>query len=166
MSLSYLISCSGHISFTIHNYYFINMTAISGKLVFSSNLNLCNLKSNSHYTVQFKENIWQGLDGTLNPNQGGIFKGFFCSGGMGRKYTFQYQQLLNFADVTIFCRKSAFFVEISTFTQSNSMRAVLETFQFCFQFLKDKRLLLIEMKVLKVLIKVFLYNFKLLFLEL
>ena len=34
---------------------------------------------------------------------------------------------------------SAFFDKNNTFTQSNSMRAVLEIFQFCFQFLEDKK---------------------------
>ena len=51
-----------------------------------------------------------------------------------RKYTFQYQGLLNFPDVTIFFQNSAFFGQnstfgqYSTFTQSNSVRAVLEIF--------------------------------------
>ena len=66
-----------------------------------------------------------------------------------RKYIFQYQGSLNFADVSIFCKKSAFFGQISTFTQSNSVRAVLEIFQFCFQFLQDKRLLLMKIYVLQ-----------------
>ena len=61
-----------------------------------------------------------------------------------RKYTFQCLGPLNFADVSIFCKKLAFFVQKSTFTQSNSVRAVLEVFQFCFQFLYDKRLLLLK----------------------
>ena len=34
----------------------------------------------------------------------------------------------NFADVSIFCKKLAFFVQKNTFTQSNSVRAVLEVF--------------------------------------
>ena len=45
-----------------------------------------------------------------------------------RKYTFWYQGLLNFADVSIFCQKLAFFGQTSTFTQSNSMTAVFEIF--------------------------------------
>ena len=45
-----------------------------------------------------------------------------------RKYTFQYQGPLNFADVSIFCKKSAFFGKNSTFTQSKSVRAVLDIF--------------------------------------
>ena len=44
------------------------------------------------------------------------------------KYTFQYLDPLNSADVSIFCKKSAFFGNNSTFTQSNSVRAVLEIF--------------------------------------
>ena len=51
-----------------------------------------------------------------------------------RKYTFQCLGPLNFADVSIFCKKLAFFVQKSSFIQSNSVRAVLEIFQFCFQF--------------------------------
>ena len=46
-------------------------------------------------------------------------------------------------------KKSVFFGQISTFTQSNSVRAVLEIFQFCFQFLQDKRLLLMKIYVLQ-----------------
>ena len=45
-----------------------------------------------------------------------------------RKCTFWYQGLLNFADVSIFCKKSVFFSQNSTFTQSNSVRALLEIF--------------------------------------
>ena len=39
-----------------------------------------------------------------------------------------FSTLLNFADFSFFCKKIAFFVQKSTFTQSNSVRAVLETF--------------------------------------
>ena len=47
-----------------------------------------------------------------------------------RKHYFQFQEPLHFADVSrFFCCKS------SNFTQSNSMRAVLEIFWSCFQFL-------------------------------
>ena len=55
------------------------------------------------------------------------------------KYTFSYQDLVNqdFLKVTFFGKSSAF-------TQSISMRAVLEIFQFCFQFLQDKFLLLMN----------------------
>ena len=45
---------------------------------------------------------------------------------------------LNFADVSLlffFFKKSVFFGKNSTFTQSNSMTAVLEIFEFYFQFL-------------------------------
>ena len=45
-----------------------------------------------------------------------------------RKFTFQYQDFLNFADVSTFCKKSVFFGKNSTFTQSNIVRAVLESF--------------------------------------
>ena len=50
-----------------------------------------------------------------------------------------------------FCKKLTFFLQKSTFTQSNSVRAVLEMFQFCFQFLQDKRLLLLETQLLQTL---------------
>ena len=62
-----------------------------------------------------------------------------------RKYTFPYQNLLNFADACIFLQKINIFGKNSTFTQSNSMRAVLEIIYFCFQFLQDKSLLLMKM---------------------
>ena len=42
-----------------------------------------------------------------------------------RHQHFRYQ---NFADISIFCKKTAFFGKNSTFTQSNSVRAVLEIF--------------------------------------
>ena len=46
-----------------------------------------------------------------------------------RKYTFQYQEPLNFVDVSIFLQKfSAFFGKNNTFTQSDSVRALLEIF--------------------------------------
>ena len=48
-----------------------------------------------------------------------------------RKYTFQYQRPLYFADVSIFfffLQKMVFFGRNSTFTQSDSVRVVLETF--------------------------------------
>ena len=51
-----------------------------------------------------------------------------------RKYTFQYQALLNFADVSIFLQKKQHFGKNSTFTQSNSVRAVLEIFSSVFRF--------------------------------
>ena len=43
-----------------------------------------------------------------------------------RKYTLQYLGPLNFADVSIFLQKLAFFIQKSTFTQSNSVRAMLD----------------------------------------
>ena len=45
-----------------------------------------------------------------------------------RKYTFQYLGPLNFPDVSIFCKKLAFFVQKGTFTQSITVRAVPEIF--------------------------------------
>ena len=45
-----------------------------------------------------------------------------------RKYTLYYLGPLNSADVSIFCKKLAFFIQRSTFTQGNSMIAVLEIF--------------------------------------
>ena len=46
-----------------------------------------------------------------------------------RKHTFQYQDPLNFADVSIFLAKSQqFFHKYKTFTQNNSVRVVLEIF--------------------------------------
>ena len=41
-----------------------------------------------------------------------------------RKYTFQCLGSLNFADVSIFLKKITFFVQKSTFTQSNSVSCV------------------------------------------
>ena len=55
-----------------------------------------------------------------------------------RKYTLQFLGPLNFADVSIFCKKLAFFVQKSTFTQSNSVRAVLEIFQLFSVFVRKK----------------------------
>ena len=50
-----------------------------------------------------------------------------------RKYTFQYRGPFNFPNVCIFFKKSLF-GKNSTLTQSNSVRNVLEIFQFSFQF--------------------------------
>ena len=61
-----------------------------------------------------------------------------------KKYVFQYQDFLNFADVSIFTKKPVLFGTNSTFTQSNSMQAVLEIFQFFFRFVLDRRLLLMK----------------------
>ena len=54
-----------------------------------------------------------------------------------RKDTFYYQGSLNFANVSIFCKKLTFLAKIVplTFTQSNIVTAVLEIFSFCLQFL-------------------------------
>ena len=51
-----------------------------------------------------------------------------------RKYTFQYQGPLNFSDVSIFSKKSAF-SKYSSFILSNSVRFMLDVFTFCFQLL-------------------------------
>ena len=47
----------------------------------------------------------------------------------------------------VFSKTQHFLVKNSSFTQSNSVRAVLENLQFCFQFLQDKKLLLQKMLV-------------------
>ena len=41
-------------------------------------------------------------------------------------------------------KNQPFFGQNSTFTQSTSVRAALKIFKFCFQFLQDKRLLLMK----------------------
>ena len=55
-----------------------------------------------------------------------------------KKYTFLYQNLLNFEGASMFCKGLAV-AKIAT-TQSNSIRAVLNFFylQFYLQFLKTK----------------------------
>ena len=45
-----------------------------------------------------------------------------------RKYTFEYQGLLNFADAAFFAKNQCCFEQNSAFTQSNSVRALLENF--------------------------------------
>ena len=45
-----------------------------------------------------------------------------------RKYTFYFHDPLILMISAFFCKKSEFFVKNSTFTQSNSMKAVLEIF--------------------------------------
>ena len=50
-----------------------------------------------------------------------------------------------------FCKKFAFFCQKSRFTPSNSVRAVLEIFWSCFQFLSDKRLLLLKILLMQTL---------------
>ena len=51
-----------------------------------------------------------------------------------REYTLKYQDPVNFANVSIFLRKITIFVKNSTFTQSNSTRAMLEIFSSVFSF--------------------------------
>ena len=46
--------------------------------------------------------------------------------------------------LAFFVKKLVFFVQKSTFTQSNSVRAMLKIFKFCFQVLYGKRLLLLK----------------------
>ena len=46
------------------------------------------------------------------------------------KYTLKYQDPVNVANVSIFLQKITIFVKNSTFTQSNSTRAMLEIFSF------------------------------------
>ena len=64
-----------------------------------------------------------------------------------RKYTFQYQDPVNFADISVFF----FLQKISIFWQKQYLysrqqrESCVRNFQFCFQFLQDKRLLLIKM---------------------
>ena len=53
-----------------------------------------------------------------------------------RKYTFQYQGPLHLADVSIFCKKSAFFDKNSAFTQSREL--CLRFFNSVFSFCKIK----------------------------
>ena len=68
----------------------------------------------------------------------GFLGGSFLVGGththtcIFKKYIFYYQGHLNFGGVIIYLQKSAFLGKSSTFTQSNSMRAVLEIVSFCF----------------------------------
>ena len=44
------------------------------------------------------------------------------------KYTFQYQSPFNFVDVIFFSKKSAVLCKNGTFTQRNSVEAVLQFF--------------------------------------
>ena len=54
-----------------------------------------------------------------------------------RKYIFYYQEPPNFAEVSIILQKgNIFLVKNSTFTQSNSIRAVLVSFGSAFGFLR------------------------------
>ena len=55
-----------------------------------------------------------------------------------RKYNFQYHEPLDFADVSILCAKISIVAKNSTFTQINSMGAVLELFSSVFSFCKVK----------------------------
>ena len=48
---------------------------------------------------------------------------------------FSIKVLLIFLMSAVFCKGSAFYGQNSTFTQSNSVRVVLEIFYFCFQIL-------------------------------
>ena len=60
-----------------------------------------------------------------------------------RKYSFQFQDPINLADISIFLENIIIFGK-NTFTQSNNMRVISEIFKSCFQFLKDRKLLLMK----------------------
>ena len=77
--------------------------------------------------------IWLGFLGILFEVGSGDIPSRLClklvrimleTSNLARKYT----PICSFADVSIFLQKIAFFVQKSTFTQSNSVRAVLEIF--------------------------------------
>ena len=61
---------------------------------------------------------------------------------------YQYHDYPSFADVSIICKKIsscyAFLGKKYTFFPTNSMKAVLKVFQFCFRFQLDKRRIFIE----------------------
>lgn len=58
-----------------------------------------------------------------------------------RKYIIQYQGTLNFANISIFYKKSAFFVKIPCFTKIKIKLEPKKYFKFCFHQMKDERLL-------------------------
>ena len=64
-----------------------------------------------------------------------------------RKYTTRLQclDLVNFAEVSIFCKKLALLGRNNTFLERNSMRTALKMFYFFFWFLLYKRVLLTNM---------------------
>ena len=72
--------------------------------------------------------------GIFNPNLGGFFRGsLWGEGGGGGKLPLlskTWSKTCLQPDLKI-----SFFLQKYTFTQSNSVRAALEIFQFCFDFL-------------------------------
>ena len=91
-----------------------------------------------------KKMILQIANYSFNPNLGGLFRGSFC-GGRGleiwyvsthtfnsRKYTFSTKNTLIFLISAFFLQKIIIFGKNSTYTQSNSMTAVLLLMKTCF----------------------------------
>ena len=82
----------------------------------------------------------------INPNLGGLFRGLFWGEGkfgkeiwenlvLSENISFSTKARLILLMPAFFYKESAVFGKYSTFTQGNSVRAVLEIFYFCFQFL-------------------------------
>lgn len=66
----------------------------------------------------------------ISPNLGDLFRVCFAVRGEGGKLPYPFSPL---ADVGIFfAKKPEFFDKIGSFTQKNSMRVVLQIFDFCF----------------------------------
>ena len=91
-----------------------------------------------------KKMILQIANYSFNPNLGGLFRGSFW-GGRGleiwyvsthtfnsRKYTFSTKNTLIFLISAFFLQKIIIFGKNSTYTQSNSMTAVLLLMKICF----------------------------------
>ena len=91
-----------------------------------------------------KKMILQIANYSFNPNLGGLFRGSFCGGKAlemwyvsthtfnSRKYTFSTKNTLIFLISAFFLQKIIIFGKNSTYTQSNSMTAVLLLMKICF----------------------------------
>ena len=110
-------------------------------------LHLVNMEQDEQCKVTKVQNqvstpIWEGLLGIRFEVDGGDNPQSRTRQNYARKQTVgtvQYQGLFNFADISIFCKKSALFGRNSTFTLSNNVRPFLEIFQgFFFRFCKVK----------------------------
>ena len=64
-----------------------------------------------------------------------------------RKYTFQHQGFLNFADVSIFLQKVSIFWQKQYLYSKQQCESCVRNFQFCFRFLQHKKLLFMRIWV-------------------
>ena len=80
--------------------------------------------------MQVHGTIYYLMELFIKPDLGGLFSGSFWGGGGGKITRLKLVTImLETSNLSaLFCKNPAFFGKNSTYTQNNSVRAVLETF--------------------------------------